>query len=111
MDDIGRMVDEFSAFARMPQPVMKPLALRDLALGQVGLYEAQKVSFITDLDADAAGGMVLGDAGLLRQALTNIIQNALDSLVESSGSAPEIRLVMTVNDGFVCLGVSDNGRC
>ena len=109
VDDIGRMVDEFSAFARMPQPVMKPLALRDLALGQVGLYEAQKVSFITDLDADAAGGMVLGDAGLLRQALTNIIQNALDSLVESSGSAPEIRLVMTVNDGFVCLGVSDNG--
>ena len=109
VDDIGRMVDEFSSFARMPQPVMKPLALRDLALGQVGLYEAQTVSFITDLDADAGGGMVLGDAGLLRQALTNIIQNALDSLGEASGSTPEIRLAMTVNDGVVSLGISDNG--
>ena len=109
VDDIGRMVDEFSSFARMPQPVMKPLALRDLALGQVALYEAQNVTFVTDLDADAAGGMILGDAGLLRQALTNIIQNALDSLAETSDDTPEIRLVMTVNDGFVCLGISYNG--
>ena len=109
VDDIGRMVDEFSSFARMPQPVMKPLALRELALGQVALYEAQNVTFVTDLDGDAAGGMILGDAGLLRQALTNIIQNALDSLAETSDDTPEIRLVMTVNDGFVCLGISDNG--
>ena len=109
VDDIGRMVDEFSSFARMPQPVMRPLELRDLALGQVGLYEAQNVSFTTDLDADPGGGMVLGDAGLLRQALTNIIQNALDSLGETSGKDPEIRLEMLVNDGFVCLSISDNG--
>ncbi|MEC7558361.1 MAG: histidine kinase dimerization/phospho-acceptor domain-containing protein, partial [Pseudomonadota bacterium] len=34
VDDIGRMVDEFSAFARMPQPVMQPLSLRELAIGQ-----------------------------------------------------------------------------
>ena len=40
VDDIGRMVDEFSSFARMPQPVMKPLPLRDLALGQVALRDA-----------------------------------------------------------------------
>ena len=53
--------------------------------------------------------MVLGDAGLLRQALTNIIQNALDSLGETSGKDPEIRLEMLVNDGFVCLSISDNG--
>ena len=109
VDDIGRMVDEFSSFARMPQPVMKPVVLRDLALGQVGLYEAQKVSFITDLNTDPAGGMVLGDAGLLRQALTNIIQNALDSLGETLESNAEIRLEMSVNDGLVCLGISDNG--
>jgi|TARA_X000000950_G_scaffold90988_1_gene114493 two-component system nitrogen regulation sensor histidine kinase NtrY len=109
VDDIGRMVDEFSSFARMPQPVMKPLPLRDLALGQVVLHEAQNVGFVTDLDGDSAGGMILGDAGLLRQALTNIIQNALDSLGEASGSKPEIRLAMTVNDGFVCLSISDNG--
>ena len=85
VDDIGRMVDEFSDFARMPQPVMKELSLAELAHGQVALYEAQKVDFYTDLDTDPDGGMVMGDAGLLRQALTNIIQNAIESLSGAHG--------------------------
>ena len=109
VDDIGRMVDEFSDFARMPQPVMKELSLAALAHGQVALYEAQKVDFYTDLDTDPDGGMVMGDAGLLRQALTNIIQNAIDSLSGAMVEMPQIRLVLSVNDGHVCLAVSDNG--
>ena len=109
VDDIGRMVDEFSDFARMPQPVMKELSLAELAHGQVALYEAQKVDFYTDLDTDPDGGMVMGDAGLLRQALTNIIQNAIDSLSGAMVKMPQIRLVLSVNDGHVCLAVSDNG--
>ena len=109
VDDIGRMVDEFSDFARMPQPVMKELSLAALAHGQVALYEAQKVDFYTDLDTDPDGGMVMGDAGLLRQALTNIIQNAIDSLSGAMVEVPQIRLALSVNDGQVCLAVSDNG--
>ena len=109
VDDIGRMVDEFSDFARMPQPVMKELSFAELAHGQVALYEAQKVDFYTDLNTDPDGGMVMGDAGLLRQALTNIIQNAIDSLSGAMVEMPQIRLALSVNDGHVCLAVSDNG--
>ena len=109
VDDIGRMVDEFSDFARMPQPAMEELSLAELAHGQVALFEAQKVDFNTDLDTDPDGGMVMGDAGLLRQALTNIIQNAIDSLSGARVAEPQIRLVLSVNDGQVCLVVSDNG--
>ena len=109
VDDIGRMVDEFSDFARMPQPAMKELSLVELAHGQVALFEAQKVEFSTDLDTVSDGGMVMGDAGLLRQALTNIIQNAIDSLSGAAVEAPQIRLALSVNDGQVCLAVSDNG--
>ena len=109
VDDIGRMVDEFSDFARMPQPAMEELSLAELAHGQVALFEAQKVEFSTDLDTDPDGGMVLGDAGLLRQALTNIIQNAIDSLSGARVAEPQIRLALSVNDGQVCLEVSDNG--
>lgn len=109
VDDIGRMVDEFSDFARMPQPVMKELSLAELARGQVALYEAQDVSFTTDLGDDPDGGLVMGDAGLLRQALTNIIQNALDSLDGAGRADPQIRLAMTVKEGLVSLMISDNG--
>ena len=109
VDDIGRMVDEFSDFARMPQPAMEELSLAELAHGQVALFEVQKVEFTTDLDTDPDGGMVMGDAGLLRQALTNIIQNAIDSLSGARVAEPQIRLALSVNDGQVCLEVSDNG--
>ena len=109
VEDIGRMVDEFSDFARMPQPVMKELSLAELAQGQVALYEAQDAAISTSLGDDPAGGTILGDAGLLRQALTNIIQNALDSLGAAKVPDPQIRLEMSVNDGFVCLEISDNG--
>ena len=96
VDDIGRMVDEFSDFARMPQPAMEELSLAELAHGQVALFEAQKVEFSTDLDTDPDGGMVMGDAGLLRQALTNIIQNAIDSLSGARVVEPQIRLALSV---------------
>ena len=109
VDDIGRMVDEFSAFARMPQPVMTPLSLRDLILGQVGLYDGQGVIFEVDIGVPDDNDLVVGDAGLLRQALTNIIQNALDSLAENSVAKPCIDLELATRDGFLVLSVTDNG--
>ena len=109
VDDIGRMVDEFSSFARMPQPVMQPLSLRELALGQMALFEGQGVVIKADLGADDMPTMVIGDAGLLRQALTNIIQNAMDSLGEAGLENPRIDLDLTSYEGGLRLTVTDNG--
>jgi two-component system nitrogen regulation sensor histidine kinase NtrY len=109
VDDIGRMVDEFSAFARMPQPVMQPLSLRDLVLGQAGLYDGHGVKFEIDLGPRNENDRVFGDAGLLRQALTNIIQNALDSLDEHSIADPCVNLALAFRDGVLVLSVTDNG--
>jgi two-component system nitrogen regulation sensor histidine kinase NtrY len=109
VDDIGRMVDEFSAFARMPQPVMTPLSLRDLVLGQVGLYDGQAVTFEVDAGSPDDNDLIVGDAGLLRQALTNIIQNALDSLAEHGIAKPYVNLKLAERNGFLMLSVTDNG--
>jgi two-component system nitrogen regulation sensor histidine kinase NtrY len=109
VDDIGRMVDEFSAFARMPQPVMQPLSLRELAIGQVALFEGQGVAIKASLGEKNMPAMVIGDAGLLRQALTNIIQNAMDSLGWAGLEKPRIDLQLTPHEGVFKLAVTDNG--
>ena len=111
--DIGRMVDEFSSFARMPQAVLEPMSLLDLANGQMALYDGGKTKFSLKTGAGTRGKqdeyIILGDQGLLRQALTNLIQNAEDSLVDNNVTAPAIELALGRNNGQIELRVTDNG--
>ncbi len=81
--DIGRMVNEFSDFARMPESVMKPVrlvaALQDLVMFQKAAHTDIKMSFYGNAAKDRALELSC-DVRQVRQALTNLIQNALDSI-------------------------------
>ena len=46
---------------------------------------------------------------MLRQALTNVLQNAQDSLAEARVKDPQIALELQINDGLVALHITDNG--
>jgi two-component system nitrogen regulation sensor histidine kinase NtrY len=107
--DIGRMVDEFSAFARMPQPVMQPVSMRELVAGQANLLETETLAASVTATPDDQPFTVFGDPGLLRQALTNLIQNAADSMADAGTATPRIDLSLSINDGFVVISVADNG--
>ena len=109
VEDIGRMVDEFSAFARMPQPAMAPVDLQALVAGQITLFEDDAVTLSMVTDGPDASYTVLGDAGLLRQAVLNLIQNGVDSLRESRTKAPRIELALAHDAGIVTLKIMDNG--
>ena len=110
--DIGRMVDEFSSFARMPQPVLQPVSMRELVSGQVSLFNTEKLSCNVEMDTVDKDNpfMVYGDPGLLRQALTNLIQNARDSMDDAAVNAQKLDLKLGVDDGFVVVSISDNGQ-
>jgi two-component system nitrogen regulation sensor histidine kinase NtrY len=109
VDDIGRMVDEFSAFARMPQPVMERQSLYDLAAGQITLFESKKLELSLKVDNGKSDYVILCDAGLLRQAVTNLLQNAQESLFEHQIKSPKINLFLEENDDEMTLTISDNG--
>ncbi len=105
--DIGRMVDEFSSFARMPQPVIRPepigRVVRDaLVLQQTGHPEIAWEVTLPDQDIVAPC-----DRRLLGQALTNLLQNAADA-VAAVGDA-RIAVTLVAADGKVCITVADNG--
>ncbi|MEK9759395.1 MAG: PAS domain-containing sensor histidine kinase [Candidatus Puniceispirillum sp.] len=109
VDDIGRMVDEFSAFARMPQPVMETTSLMDIATGQAALFEGKDVDISIKVDGISSRYEVLCDPGLVRQALTNLLQNAIDSLYEHKIEVPNIEIFLIHANETVTLAVSDNG--
>jgi two-component system nitrogen regulation sensor histidine kinase NtrY len=93
--DIGRMVDEFSAFARMPQPVIKPENLGVVAREALVLQQAAHPEITYDVSIPSPAPTVAVDRRLIGQALTNLLQNAADAIAmrpresgtEESGAA------------------------
>jgi two-component system nitrogen regulation sensor histidine kinase NtrY len=78
--DIGRMVDEFSAFARMPQPVIKPEDLSQVLREALVLQRDAHPEIEYRIELPEAAPVVPCDRRLLGQALTNLLQNAADAV-------------------------------
>jgi two-component system nitrogen regulation sensor histidine kinase NtrY len=80
VDDIRRMVDEFSRFARMPKPVIAAEDLADTVREAVFLMRVGHADI--DIEADLAEDSIPArfDRRLISQALTNIIKNATEAI-------------------------------
>src|SRR5580700_10365181 len=80
VDDIKRMVDEFSRFARMPKPVMTDEDVADTVRQAVFLLRVAHPDI--DLEVDFAEDPMPArfDRRLISQALTNIIKNATEAI-------------------------------
>ena len=114
VSDIGRMVQEFSDFARMPKPT--PVRF-DLAAMITDVVFAQRVvhpDFRFELQLPEQGLEIQGDERLLGQAVTNIVKNAAEALSrrpETDESQGQITVSVEVAepDGLVTIEVEDNG--
>jgi len=111
--DIGRMVDEFSAFARMPAPQMKPDDLSDLCRQALFLHRngTPGVRFEGKIP-DGAQPLVC-DGRLIGQALTNLLKNAVEAIAaRTDPQAPPGRVVLSliVSPDRLVVEVEDNGR-
>ena len=111
VSDIGRMVNEFSAFARMPAPQMKPCDLHQITAGQLALFSTANPSirFSLDPEVSAAAFTITADEGMIRQAVTNLLQNAVDVLTENSVDDPSITITLNAGKSRVELEILDNG--
>lgn len=113
--DLRRIVDEFSKFARMPEPERKPLDLSQLVGDAVLLQQTGQpdVTIRADLPVDTIEAEL--DGTMISQALTNLIKNAgeaIESLKEDGvpeGFSPEIRIHMTRDGDRAEIRIADNG--
>jgi len=115
--DIGRMVDEFSSFARMPQPDIKSENLTELCRQAVFLERnrGNRVTFELYLPDDDV--MVPCDARQVARVLTNVLKNgaeSIDGAREEGASDIEgiVSLSVDVDSdaSFVTVTITDDGR-
>jgi two-component system, NtrC family, nitrogen regulation sensor histidine kinase NtrY len=106
--DIGRMVDEFSAFARMPMPVIKPEDIGLIARETLVLQKTALPGITWSSDIPARGPVVPCDRRMMRQAITNLLRNAADAVAMRDG-AGAIDVSVTDSNGLVSVRVTDDG--
>jgi two-component system, NtrC family, nitrogen regulation sensor histidine kinase NtrY len=110
--DIRSMVDEFSAFARMPAP---KFARTDAAeLLRQAVFAQRVADPETQVEMTAPGGEVglLCDVRMIGQALTNLLKNASEAIAARRGAevhAGRISARLIVDGGWAAFEIEDNG--
>ena len=113
VDDIKRMVDEFSSFARMPKPAMGVEDIVDTIRQIVFMMRIAHpdISIVDDMPSTRLD--VSFDRRLVSQAVTNIVKNATEAIAavpEEERGASEIRVAVKPRAEEVVIDVSDTGR-
>jgi len=112
--DLRKMVDEFSSFARLPEPVFRtedPVALARQALF---LQEVARRDIEFSFSADDEIAPIACDRHQFGQAMTNVLKNAMEAVEAKAREAPasyrgRIRVEMMKAGDMVRVCISDNG--
>lgn len=111
VDDIKRMVDEFSSFARMPKATLERDDINECVRRVVFLMRVAHpdITFVEHLPGQPV--LMRFDRRLISQALTNIIKNATEGIAACEGEDLKGRITVSlIVGGNVELNVIDNGK-
>ena len=114
-NDLRRIVDEFSKFARMPEPDRREEDLAQLVSDAVLLQQSGQpgIHFTTDMPQGSYLAEV--DATMISQALTNLIKNAGEAIAtreQKTGQRvdePQVRVSLNKRDNSYQITIADNG--
>jgi two-component system nitrogen regulation sensor histidine kinase NtrY len=100
VDVMKRLVNEFSAFAKMPTSMPRPEDFNKVVTDAVALYRQahQSLEFVLDLDGSIPKVDI--DSSQMNRAVTNLLQNATTAILESNSPAKKIT-IRTSYDGDV----------
>jgi len=101
---LGRIVDSFARFARLPDPQPKAVDLNEIAAHLAQLYGSEKGTKIA-LEPAPEAATVMADPELLREAVGNLLKNA----VEASGPEGRVEVQVTVAPKSCAMRITDSG--
>jgi two-component system nitrogen regulation sensor histidine kinase NtrY len=112
VEDIKRMVDEFSRFARMPKPVITSEDVADTARQVVFLQRVGSPEIDIEIETEEEHMPAKFDRRLISQGLTNIVKNATEAIAtvppEELGRG-KIRVSVRRDGSDIVIDVIDNG--
>ncbi len=110
--DIRQMIDAFSAFARMPAPVLEQIDLNGVVERSVALHRLANPEIALEIERPEGAVRLYCDARQIGRALTNVLKNAIEA-IESRGPdgkhGGRVAVRVRKTDGQWRVEVDDNG--
>jgi two-component system nitrogen regulation sensor histidine kinase NtrY len=108
--DLRRMVDEFSAFARMPTPTFRTESLGEIARQSIFLAEVATPNVRYTLVAEETLPQFVCDRRQIGQAFTNLLKNASEAIIScGDDSSGEVVVTLFLRAGMLVVEIADNG--
>jgi two-component system nitrogen regulation sensor histidine kinase NtrY len=113
VEDIGRMVDEFSAFARMPAPRFEEADASELLRRAVFAQRVASPDITVELVEPAPEAIIRVDTRMVGQALTNILKNASEAIAARHADEPglkgRLKARLVADEEQIAFEIEDNG--
>lgn len=112
VDEIGHMVNEFSAYARMPVAMKRPENIVDVCKDALVLQKHSHTDIRFEFTSDEPVIRANCDRSQLTQVITNLLQNAIDSIQERQSQKPGEGLVqfnLEQKSNNIYIIIKDNG--
>ncbi len=111
--DIGRMVDEFSAFARMPAPQFAEYDAPELLRRAVFAQRVADPEVDVEILDPLPEAKLICDGRIVGQALANVLKNAGEAIAARTATRPQprglIRTSMAIRSDSLEFAIEDNG--
>jgi two-component system nitrogen regulation sensor histidine kinase NtrY len=113
VEGIGRMVDEFSSFARMPAPRFEETDARELLRQAVFAQRVANPDIDVEMIEPAPPGLIHADGRMVGQVLTNVLKNAAEAIASRRQQEPDLRGRLTArlvsDEHQITFEIEDNG--
>jgi two-component system nitrogen regulation sensor histidine kinase NtrY len=113
VEDIGKLANEFSDFARMPNPIKKSNNLKKLIEDSINLYKLSEKQIIFNFDYKSNTEVFEFDLSQISRVLINIIKNSLESIHEKKELEKYLQGAINIsvenNNDFIYIIIEDNG--
>jgi len=110
--DIEKLVNEFSNFARMPQPILKKIDVVHLIKKSLDFLKLSSKNFI-NLNSETKSVYINGAEDQLNRVFINLIKNSEESFLEQSQKKPNFKgnidIEIDDNNDYIVIRIKDNG--
>ena len=113
IEQIEKLVDEFSDFARMPKPVFKRINLLNIIKDNIFLLKEIDSSIKIELTHTENEYLFTCDSEQISRVFFNLVKNSIESIQEKSFKSPDftkkIDIVIENKNDYISLTITDDG--